>query len=157
MWLTSVRKIPTKKDPSKFVMIAMIEDLTDRVEVVMFNRQVVEYGDFLVLENKVIISGKVQHRQEDATSVVVDSVKPVENSNLVTIVVNNELKYEELCGIKDLLAHFNGSDPVMFKIPATNDKILTSSTFWVNASNDLKTVITKNFPDKVDVLIKSMD
>lgn len=155
--VTSVRKIPTKKDPSKFVMIAMIEDLTDRVEVVMFNRQVVEYGDFLVLENKVIISGKVQHRQEDATSVIVDSVKPVENSNLVTIVVNNELKYEELCGIKDLLAHFSGSDPVMFKIPATNDKILTSSTFWVNASNDLKTVITKNFPDKVDVLIKSMD
>lgn len=155
--VTSVRKIPTKKDPSKFVMIAMIEDLTDRVEVVMFNRQVVEYGDFLVLENKVIISGKVQHRQEDATSVIVDSVKPVENSNLVTIVVNNELKYEELCGIKDLLAHFSGSDPVMFKIPATNDKILTSSTFWVNASNDLKTVIKKNFPDKVDVLIKSMD
>ena len=103
------------------------------------------------------MSGKIQRKEENSTSIIVDSVKPVENSNLVTIVLNEEIKYEELCGIKDLLAHFNGSDPVMFKIPSTNDKILTSSTFWVNASNDLKNVIKKNFNDKVDVLIKSMD
>lgn len=155
--ITSVRKIPTKKDPSKFVIIANIEDLTDKVEVVGFNKVVVEYGDFIVPENKVIISGKVQHREEGATSLLIDSVKPVENSNLVTITLNQEMKYEELVGVKDILAKFHGSDPVLFKIPETNDKILTSSTFWVSATNDLKSAIDKHFSDKLAVSIKSMD
>ena len=155
--ITSVRKIPTKKDPSKFIIIANIEDLTDKVEVVGFNKVVVEYGDFIVLENKVIISGKVQHREEGATSLLIDSVKPVENSNLVTITLNQEMKYEELVGVKDILAKFHGSDPVLFKIPETNDKILTSSTFWVSATNDLKSAIDKHFSDKLAVSIKSMD
>lgn len=155
--ITSVRKIPTKKDPSKFIIIANIEDLTDKVEVVGFNKVVMEYGDFIVPENKVIISGKVQHREEGATSLLIDSVKPVENSNLVTITLNQEMKYEELVGVKDILAKFHGSDPVLFKIPETNDKILTSSTFWVSATNDLKSAIDKHFSDKLAVSIKSMD
>lgn len=155
--ITSVRKIPTKKDPSKFIIIANIEDLTDKVEVVGFNKVVVEYGNFIVPENKVIISGKVQHREEGATSLLIDSVKPVENSNLVTITLNQEMKYEELVGVKDILAKFHGSDPVLFKIPETNDKILTSSTFWVSATNDLKSAIDKHFSDKLAVSIKSMD
>ena len=155
--ITSVRKIPTKKDPSKFIIIANIEDLTDKVEVVGFNKVVVEYGDFIVPENKVIISGKVKHREEGATSLLIDSVKPVENSNLVTITLNQEMKYEELVGVKDILAKFHGSDPVLFKIPETNDKILTSSTFWVSATNDLKSAIDKHFSDKLAVSIKSMD
>ena len=116
-----------------------------------------EYGDFLVQENKVIISGKVQHREEGSTSLLIDTIKPVENSNLVTITLNTELKYEELCGVKDILAQYHGSDPVLFKIPETNDKILTSSTFWVSATNDLKNSIDKHFNGKVAVSIKSMD
>ena len=155
--VTAVRKIPTKKDPTKFVMIGTLEDLTDKVEVVGFNKIVQEYGEFLVTENKVIISGKVQHREEGTTSLLIDSIKPVENSNLVTITLNQELKYEELCGVKDILAQFHGSDPVLFKIPETNDRILTSSTFWVSATNDLKNAIDKNFKEKVAVSIKSMD
>lgn len=155
--VTAVRKIPTKKDPSKFVMIATVEDLTDRVEIVLFNKQVGEYEGFVTQEAKVIVSGKIQHRDEDSTSILVDSVKPVENSNLVTIVMNEEVSYQELCSLKNMLVDFRGADPVMFKLPATNDKILTSSLFWVNASNDLRNVIKKNFNDKVDVLIKSMD
>lgn len=155
--VTAVRKIPTKKDPTKFIIIATIEDLTDKVEVVGFNKIVQEYGEFLTVENKVIISGKVQHREEGATSLIIDSVKPVENSNLVTITLNSDLKYEELCGVKDILAGFKGSDPVLFKIPATGNKILTSSAFWVNASNDLMRIINKNFSEKIEVSIKSMD
>ena len=155
--VTAVRKIPTKKDPTKFVMIATIEDLSEKVEVVAFNKVVMEYGDFLVQENKVIISGKVQHREEGSTSLLIDTIKPVENSNLVTITLNTELKYEELCGVKDILAQYHGSDPVLFKIPETNDKILTSSTFWVSATNDLKNSIDKHFNGKVAVSIKSMD
>ena len=67
------------------------------------------------------------------------------------------MKYEELCGVKEILTKFHGTDPVLFKIPETNDRILTGQTFWVSATNDLKTTLDKNFSDKVSVTIKSMD
>src|SRR5574344_249833 len=155
--ITAARQIPTKKDPTKFIMFLTLEDLTGKVELVAFNKIINEYKEFLQTEQKVIISGKVQHREEDQTSVLIDSVKPVENSNLVTITVKEELKYEELCAIKNILAEHHGSDPVLFNVLETNDKILTASIFWVASSNDLVNNLKKNFPDKIDVTIKSMD
>ena len=109
------------------------------------------------VEQKVIISGKVQHRTEDQTSVLIDNVKPVDNSNLVTITVKEELKYEELCAIKDILAAHHGSDPVLFNVLETNDRILTASMFWVSASNDLSNHLKKVFDKQIEISIKSMD
>ena len=155
--ITTARQIPTKKDPSKFIKFLTIEDLSGKVELVAFNKTIVEYGDNLQTEQKVIISGKVQHRDEDQTSILIDNVRPVENSNLVTITINEELKYEELCGIKNILATYHGADPVLFSIPETNDRILTASMFWVDASNDLVTHLKKIFNTKIEINIKSMD
>ena len=158
--VTSARKIPTKKDPTKFVMIGTIEDLTDKIEVVGFGNTVSEYGDFLVPENKVIISGKVQQKEDNenvTTSLIIDSIKPVENTNLVTISLNEDFKFEELCNIKDVLASHHGSDPVMFKLHDSEDKLLTGSTFWVDAKNDLAQVLNNIYKDRLSVNIKSMD
>lgn len=163
--ITSVRTSPDQKDPSKFHMFGVVEDLTDKVEVAIFSRSVDKINkqyngqitNIFTTENKVIISGKVNHRDENSTSLIVDSIKPVENSNLVTLVLNDELKYEELCVVKDVLNKFRGSDPVLFKIPKTEDKIITSPMFWVNATNDLVSLMNKNLGDKVSVAIKSMD
>ena len=132
--------------------------MTGKVELVAFNKTIQEYNDFLQLEQKVIISGKIQHRTEDQTSVLIDNVKPVDNSNLVTITVKQELKYEELCAIKNILAAHHGSDPVLFNVLETNDRILTASMFWVAASNDLTSHLKKIFNDEqIDISIKSMD
>ena len=155
--VTSKRQTPTQKDPSKFHVFGVVEDLTDKVEVAIFNRTAEKYQGLFNLEDKVILSGKVQHRDENSTSLVVDSIKPVENANLLTISINKDVKYEDLCAVKDVLAHFHGSDPVLFKLPVSNDKILTSSTFWVDANNDLVNALTKNFADKITVSLKSMD
>lgn len=155
--VTSVRRIPTKKDPSKFHVFGVVEDLTDKVEVAVFSKTAEKYGEFFIPEEKVIVSGKVQHRDENSTSLVADSIKPVENSNIVTITINDDIKYEQLCAVKDVLAQFHGSDPVLFKIPETNNKILASSSFWVNASNDLCNALDKNFKNILSVSMKSMD
>ena len=155
--ITTARQIPTRKDPTKFIKFLTIEDLTGKVEAVAFNKTIQEYGDFLQTEQKVIISGKVQHREEEQTSVLIDNVKPVDNSNLVTITIKDELKYEELCAIKNILAAHHGSDPVLFNVLETNDRILTASMFWVSASSDLINHLKKLFDEKIEVSIKSMD
>ncbi len=155
--ITTSRQIPTKKDPTKFLRFMTLEDLTGKVEVVCFNNKLAEYGEMLQTEQKVIISGKVQHREEDQTSVVIDSVKTVENSNLVTVNLLDEFKYEELCALKDIFVEFHGSDPVVLSPCDEECKILTASMFWVNSSNDMVNKINRVFKDKVAVSVKSMD
>ena len=88
---------------------------------------------------------------------IIDSIKPVENTNLVTISLNEDFKFDELCNIKDVLASHHGSDPVMFKLHDSEDKLLTGSTFWVDAKNDLAQVLNNIYKDRLSVNIKSMD
>jgi hypothetical protein len=73
--------------------------------------------------------------------------------------LKQSIKYEDLVSIKDLLCKSSGSDPVMFKLNDIDGetKILTSSIFWVNCTNDLVHAVEKNFGDKVGVSIKSID
>lgn len=158
--ITGTRQIPTKKDPTKFLRFVTIEDLTGKVDGVCFHRKLQEFGEFLETDNKVVITGKVQHRGEDQISLLIDNVKSVENSNIVTVNLKREVKYEELCGIKNILAKHHGDDPVMFKLPPIDGycpKILTSPLFWVSSTNDLVNHMKQFFPNEVDVSIRSLD
>ncbi len=158
--ITATRQIPTKKDPSKFLRFVTVEDLSGKVDAVCFHKKLLEYADILQQENKVVITGRLQHRGEDQLSIVVENVKSVDNANIVTLNLLKEIKYEELCGIKNILAKHHGDDPVMIKLPPIDGystKIMTSSMFWVNSTNDLVNQMKQVFPDKVDIKIDSLD
>ena len=158
--ITATRQIPTKKDPSKFLRFITLEDLTGKVDCVCFHKKLQEFAEILQMDNKVVITGKVQHRGEDAISILIDNAKSVENSNIVTLSLKNEVNYQELCGIKNILAKHHGDDPVMFKLPEVNGysaKILTAPIFWVTSTNDLVSHLKQVFPNQVDVSIRSLD
>ena len=119
-----------------------------------------DFAETLVPDNKVVITGKVQFRGEDQISILIDSAKSVDNSNLVTVNLKREVKYEELCAIKNVLANHHGDDPVMFKLPdqdGNNTKILTSPIFWVSTTNELVNQINNVFPDTLDIAVYSLD
>ena len=158
--ITATRQIPTKKDPTKFLRFVTLEDLSGKVDCVCFHKKLLEFAEILQPDMKVVITGKVQHRGEDQISVLIDNVKSVDNSNIVTVSLLDEIKYEELCGIKNILAKHHGDDPVMIKLPAVNGystKIMTSSMFWVNTSNDLINNLNKVFPNKIEIKVNSLD
>lgn len=157
--ITSAKQIPTRKDPTKFIKFITVEDLSGKIEIVCFNKKLVEYDTYLQPEHKVIITGKVSRRDEDSLSLLLETAKPVENSNIVTLELLEEISYEELVALKDILYKYNGSDPVVVKVSTdgTPVKVLTSSIFWVNSSNELVTTIKKYFPTQVAVNIKSLD
>lgn len=157
--ITNVKQIPTKKDPSKFIKFITIEDLTGKIEVVCFSKKQVEYDPYLQSEHKVIISGKVSRRDEESISIILETAKPVENSNIFTLELLEEISYEELVALKDILVKYNGSDPVIIKVSSGDDdvKIISSSIFWVNSSNELVNSLTNNFKGKVAVDINSLD
>ena len=158
--ITATRQIPTKKDPSKFLRFVTLEDLTGKVDCVCFHKKLADYADFLEADNKVVITGKLQHRGEDQLSVVIENAKSIDNSNIVTVSLLDEVKYEELCGIKNILAKHHGDDPVMIKLPEVDgysSRIMTSPMFWVRSTNDLVRNLKDLFPTKVDVEIASLD
>lgn len=157
--ITSVKQIPTKKDPTKFIKFIGIEDLSGKIEVVCFSKKQIEYDSYLQSEQKVIISGKVSRRDEENVSILLESAKPVENSNIFTLEILEEISYEELVALKDVLVRHNGSDPVIIKVSSGEDdvRIISSSIFWVNSSNELVTSLKKNFPGKVGININSLD
>ena len=158
--VTATRQIPTKKDPTKFLRFVTIEDLTGKVDAVCFHRKLQDYADILQVDCKLVVTGKVQHRGEDQISLVIDNVKSVDNSNMVTIEILEEIKYEELCGIKNVLAKYHGDDPVMIKLPAVNGynpRIMTSSMFWVKSSSDLINNLKQVFPNKLEIHIDTLD
>ena len=158
--VTGIKQIPTKNDPSKFIRFVTIEDLSGRIDAIAFNSKIAEYNDFLQPEQRIIVSGKVNRRNEnDPPAILIDTVKTVDNSNIFTINVKQDLSFEEFFQIKQLLCKNSGSDPVMFKLPDLTGpvRILTSSIFWVNSSNDLVNLLKKNFGNKIELSIRSMD
>ncbi len=162
--ISASRQIPTKKDPSKFIKICTIEDLTSKMEVVCFNNKLADFGEFLQTEQRVIVTGKVNYRDDDENkenpSLIVDNVRPVDNCSIMTLELQEELPYEEIVAIKDVMVQNSGFDPVVLKLNdeyAGETKILTSSHFWVNATNDLATKLKNIFPNKVAVSITSID
>lgn len=157
--LAQVRQIPLKKDPTKFLKAGIIEDLTGKLEFVAFHKTLQEFNSFIEAEKKVIFSGKFQKREDDNFQIIVESVKPVENSNIVTIEVVKELPFEEMVKLKDLLCTFKGSDPLLFKVNTSKSstKILSGSNLWVDATNEMIQSVERNFKDNVLIKVKSLD
>ena len=158
--ITATKQIPTKKDPAKFIRFVTVEDLTGKVEVIAFNKQIQEYGSYLESEQRVIISGKVSRRSEEEPPVLlIDTVKPVDNSNIFTLQLNDEFKFEELVYLKNLLCEHSGSDPLMIKMKdeVGEVKILTASMFWVNSTNTLVDLLRSKFKERIDINIRSLD
>ena len=158
--ITATRQIPTKKDPSKFIRFVTVEDLSGKIDLIAFNGKIQEYGTLLEPEQRVIISGKVSKRGDDEAPVIlIDNVKTVDNSNIFTVELLDDFKFEELVLLKNVLCEHQGADPVMLKVKDDygTSKILAASMFWVNSSNDLVNRLHKAFNDRVVVDIKSMD
>ena len=159
--VTAVKQIPTKKDPTKFIKFLTIEDLSGKIDVLAFNRKIQEYGSFMEPEQRLIISGKVNRRsEEDPPALILDTVKPVDNSNIFTITLKGDFKFEELVYLKNLLCEHKGSDPVMLKVEdldGVGSKILSASMFWVQTSNDLVNKVTHAFKDRLSVNVRSLD
>ncbi|MCD7878984.1 MAG: DNA polymerase III subunit alpha, partial [Candidatus Gastranaerophilales bacterium] len=157
--LNSVRQIPTKKDPTKFLKAGIIEDLTGELPFVAFHKTLQNYNSLIENEKKVILSGKLQKKEEDNIQLIIESVKPVENSNIVTIELKQEIPFETLIALKDNLANYKGTDPLVISADNNGEKtkVLVSSNFWLNANNDLLQSVEKNFSNIVNISVSSLE
>ncbi|MBR6163653.1 DNA polymerase III subunit alpha [bacterium] len=171
--LSQVSLKHNKANPNKILKTGVIEDLTGKIEFVAFNKALQkndgEYNSYLDNEKKVIISGKFDRKKDDSKQdendnegtpqIIVESVKPVDNSNIVTLELKKELSFEKIMQVKSILANFPGDDPLIIKINSEKApiKILASSNFWVKASNDLTQTMNKVFENELTTSISSLE
>lgn len=158
--VTSARKIPYKKDPSKFLKTITMEDLTGKIEAICFHQKIGQFDSFMEPEMRIIITGKVSYREgSDEPNIIIDDVKPVDNANIFMISLKEEIPYEELVALKDGLAKHSGGDPVVIKVieDGVETKIASSPTFWVTSSNDLAHSVKSVIKRDIDVEIKSIE
>lgn len=157
--ISSIRLITTKNN--KLLKVGSLEDLTGTVDIVAYSEVLNNYNSLLETENKVIIGGKIQHRgdEEITISIIIDSVKTVDNCNLVNINVSNDAKFEDIMEFKDLLIKFKGGDPVIFNIGnnGSKTKILASHGYWVQTCNDFCNIVNSQFAKNFSIDICSLD
>ena len=141
---------------SGLLVIYNIRVLLSEKDLICFVSDLIQ----LRLLSRIIISGKISRRTDDEPPVIlIDTVKPVDNSNIFTITLKDEFKFEELVLLKNKLCEHQGSDPVMLKVDddGVEAKILTASMFWVESSNDLVNSLNKIFDQRISIDISSMD
>jgi len=120
-----------------------IEDGVKKINAVLFSQALEVNSDQLILDEVVVIFGKVNKDFRDQWQVVVDRIEPVEKIQVkyakylkLLLSKNNKFEYEDIC---QLLKKFPGKCPVMIEYHSNNasGKIPLKSEYDVSLHRDL--------------------
>ncbi len=164
--LTGVKSLITKEKtdkkgntkPGSPYKVGTIEDLTGSIDFILFSKNMALYSEFLQPESKVILAGKLNKTEDEENSsikIFVDSVKPVENTNIINLTITKKIKYENIIDIRETFVKYKGTDPVIFNIDGK--RILVNPSLWVNLSNDLLNELKNNWGDVMEIKAHSLD
>src|SRR5690606_3495614 len=102
--LTSFKFVYTKKDNSKMAILTL-EDMTGKVDAVMFPRTFENYKQYLNESSPLILRGLINER-DDRKSIIINSI---EHANIlsepkkITVDIRGVTDKEELACLKDVL------------------------------------------------------
>ena len=152
--LTQVVQKPTRKDPSKFIKTALLEDLTGRIEVVAFPKIVEKIGALMQSETKVILEGKVQVKEENI-NIIIDEIRLIGGINLWTLKLNDDLNLEENTFLKEILAKHKGDNPVVidFDDNGNRKQIVTNRHIWIDNSPEVEKNIKSYFKERIELSV----
>ncbi len=161
--LTQIVQKAKKSDPTKFLKMGVIEDLTGRINIIAFSSVVEKYGALIENEQKVVIKAKVNIRDGEEISLAVKEVKPIEEVNLVTIKMLQDFEAEENILLKELLVKHKGQNPVIIDFEAPDEfngkkryQLLTSNHLWVNIDNNIEKELSQIFKDKMEISVRHL-
>ena len=153
---TSIEKKLTKQN--KVLCIIKLEDLAGQIEVVVYSELLDTLpADVLMPQSLLLVKGKVK-KNEDDVSILANSIRRISDASLVSIHFDQEQNFTDLHRLKKILVSYKGEDPVLLNFPRgkENQAILVGCQFWVNASNDLKEEIDRNFSEGVKVFVNKV-
>jgi len=121
----------------------IIEDGQSKINAVIFSQKLPQVSEHLVLDEVVVISGKINKDFRNQWQVVIDRIEPVDKVQLkyakylqIHLTQKNKNEYVELC---NLLKKFHGKCPVIIKYDSgsSSGKIPLSKEFDVSLDRNL--------------------
>ncbi|MEE0928391.1 MAG: DNA polymerase III subunit alpha [Acutalibacteraceae bacterium] len=142
--ITSVRMRSIRGDG--IMANVVLEDTTGSLGVTAFNRTVTESKHIITEGNIVMITGRVQEREDRPFELMADrfeTVSPAVMKNPPKKQVKKGLylrvesvNSEEMTAVKELLPCFGGATPV-YVVEATGKRLLAPESLWVTPSEEL--------------------
>jgi len=132
--ITSVRTKPVKNG-SGLMAYAVLEDLTGSIELAVFPSVFARFSGRLAVDNKVIVSGRLNMREDQANTVLADEIMPLEKAPAQCLYLRLNLEDGKLFErVKILLERFPGNLPVVLYDGATKRKMRAPKELFINPS-----------------------
>jgi len=128
-----------------------LEDGERRINAAVFSQKLAENSEHILLDEVVVVSGKVNKDFREQWQIVVDRIDPVDKVQIkyakylnIKVTEENKNEYSMLC---DLLKKYQGSCPVIIEYQSTNlsGKIPLSNEFNISLNRELLDSIEKKF------------
>ena len=128
-----------------------LEDGEKRINAAVFSQKLAENSEHILLDEVVVVSGKVSKDFREQWQIVVDRIDPVDRVQIkyakylkIKLTKENKNEYIELCA---LLKEYPGKCPVIIEYQSTNSsgKIPLSKEFDVSLNRELLDAIEKKF------------
>ena len=153
--ITAKKIMYTKRDNKPFCFLT-IEDLYGTVEVIVFAKIYEKFHHRLQNDQVLIIGGRVNQREDEATKIVAQDIlfyedipavaqhKASTTTFWIKIPSNRQI---ELTKVTDTLKKFHGDTKVMIYNESKGEKILANRMFWItpceNLINELEIILGK--------------
>ena len=134
--ITSVRTKPVKSG-NGLMAYAVIEDLTGSVELAAFPSVFSRCASRLMVDSKVAVSGKLNMREDQNNTVLVDDIMPLEkSSSMGKLYLRLDMGDTRIFDrVKTVLSRFPGNLPVIMVDSATRKSMQAPRELFINPSD----------------------
>lgn len=134
-------KVTKKGNPMAFVTA---EDLYGNIEIVVFNEVYRQNASLLQKEKVLFICGKVSAKENQSASIIAQSIKEFDNTDLKLLIKLSQKDYKKYAGdIKEILSESPGEAKVYLYFTDTGKKMLAEKSLFVKITNEVMEKLTK--------------
>ena len=140
--ITSVRTKPVKSG-NGLMAYAVIEDLTGSVELAAFPSVFTRCAGRLLVDNKVTVSGKLNMREDQNNTILVDDIMPLEKAKAAgRLYLRLDMGDGRLFDrVRTVLSRFPGNLPVVLVDSATRKTMQAPRELYINPSEAIMDIM----------------
>lgn len=143
--ITAIKGKPTRSG-SGIMGYGVLEDLTGSVEIAVFPSLYIKFAGLLQTDKMVIIDGKLNIRDEQANTILVDNVVPLENAQMAGKTLYLRISGQDAAitdRVSVTLKRFPGNVPVVLYYPETDKKLRVPKDMYANPANGLLDILSE--------------
>ncbi|MCS6960574.1 MAG: OB-fold nucleic acid binding domain-containing protein [Pseudanabaenaceae cyanobacterium SKYGB_i_bin29] len=140
--ITDLKNILTKNNEQMAVL--QIEDLSGKLEAVVFPKVHKKVKEYLRKDNRVIVWGKVD-RKDESVQLVVDDMAEIEQVSMMRLELTREqaLDIQTLHRLREILKNYSGGRiPIIAQVEGLNQAVRLGNQFWVRDVETTRQALT---------------